>query len=150
MAGSGSPVVLCCSRHLSSPDGDRSKVDFSIWVQLCFPSNAHIFLFIKCTVPGETFQSCKDLFFLLLFNVLNVFRILHTLSLSGYRSSDSEGHFDTPEEATPVRSIPDFPAELENSTVTDRAGKSDINHIYKYPISINHLLSFVVSLHRIQ
>lgn len=50
-----------------------------------------------------------------------------TLPLSGFCSSDSEGHFDTPEEATPVRSIPDFPGELEDSKDPDRTGKADIN-----------------------
>ncbi|GLD69984.1 transforming acidic coiled-coil-containing protein 1-like isoform X1 [Lates japonicus] len=40
-------------------------------------------------------------------------------------SSDSEGHFDTPEEATPVRTPPTFPGELENNN-TD-ADKTDLD-----------------------
>ncbi|KAG7229739.1 hypothetical protein INR49_012535 [Caranx melampygus] len=44
----------------------------------------------------------------------------------GYLSrSDSEGHFDTPEEATPVRAPPPFPGELENDN-TD-ADKTDVD-----------------------
>lgn len=101
-------------------------------------------MFLICTVPVEHFQSHKELFVLPLFNFFGCFRILH--SLSGYRSSDSEGHFDTPEEATPVRSIPDFSGELENSSDPDRTGKWDRNPIHKYASSIKHLLSFVVNL----
>lgn len=42
--------------------------------------------------------------------------LMLSLSLSfGFHSSDSEGHFDTPEAATPVRAFPNFPGELENS-----------------------------------
>ncbi|XP_018555695.1 transforming acidic coiled-coil-containing protein 1 isoform X1 [Lates calcarifer] len=40
-------------------------------------------------------------------------------------SSDSEGHFDTPEAATPVRTPPTFPGELENNN-TD-ADKTDLD-----------------------
>ncbi|XP_060898142.1 transforming acidic coiled-coil-containing protein 1 isoform X2 [Labrus mixtus] len=40
-------------------------------------------------------------------------------------SSDSEGHFDTPEAATPVRAPPTIPGELENNN-TD-AGKTDVD-----------------------
>ncbi|XP_026163081.1 transforming acidic coiled-coil-containing protein 1 isoform X2 [Mastacembelus armatus] len=40
-------------------------------------------------------------------------------------SSDSEGHFDTPEAATPVRAPPTIPGELENSN-TD-ADKTDLD-----------------------
>ncbi|XP_056886313.1 transforming acidic coiled-coil-containing protein 1 isoform X2 [Takifugu flavidus] len=46
----------------------------------------------------------------------------------GY-SSDSEGHFDTPEEATPVRSIPDFPGELEDSKDPDRTDVEKEEHL---------------------
>lgn len=103
-------------------------------------------MFLIGTVPVENFQSCKEIFVFPLFNVLVCFRILHTLSLSlsGYCSSDSEGHFDTPEEATPVRSIP---GELENSSDPDRTGKSDKSCL-KNAISSKHLLSFVVYLKR--
>ncbi|XP_068598315.1 transforming acidic coiled-coil-containing protein 1-like [Brachionichthys hirsutus] len=37
-------------------------------------------------------------------------------------SSDSEGHFDTPEAATPVRVPPPFPGEVENNSDPDKAG----------------------------
>lgn len=40
-------------------------------------------------------------------------------------SSDSEGHFDTPEAATPVRAPPTFPGELENNN-TD-ADQTDVD-----------------------
>lgn len=71
--------------------------------------------------------------------------MFYNFTLSGFRSSDSEGHFDTPEEATPVRSIPDFPGELEDSRDPDRTGKSDRNDVYSHEISIKHLFVFVVN-----
>lgn len=37
-------------------------------------------------------------------------------SSSDFHSSDSDGHFDTPEEATPVHVPKTFPGELENSS----------------------------------
>lgn len=41
-------------------------------------------------------------------------------------SSDSEGHFDTPEAATPVRAPPTIPGELENNnTDADKTGESN-------------------------
>lgn len=66
--------------------------------------------------PSTNSQLYKDLSVLLLSHVLNgcVVNAL-SLSLSGFHSSDSEGHFDTPEAATPVRALPTFPGELENS-----------------------------------
>lgn len=47
------------------------------------------------------------------------------LSSSGLRSSDSDGHFDTPEEATPVHGPKTFPGELENSSADpDKTGEA--------------------------
>lgn len=53
-----------------------------------------------------------------------------SLSLSGYHSSDSEGHFDTPEAATPVRAPPTIPGELENNnTDADKTGEATAEQI---------------------
>ncbi len=51
-----------------------------------------------------------------------------SVSLSGLHSSDSEGHFDTPEAATPVRTPPTFPGELENNNADpDKTGEATAN-----------------------
>ncbi|XP_008407625.1 transforming acidic coiled-coil-containing protein 1 isoform X2 [Poecilia reticulata] len=49
-------------------------------------------------------------------------------------SSDSEGHFDTPEAATPVRAPPPVPGELENNN-TD-AGKADLEQEENLIVSV--------------
>lgn len=50
--------------------------------------------------------------------------MLSLLSVSDYHSSDSEGHFDTPEAATPVRAPPTIPGELENGNAdADETGE---------------------------
>ena len=47
------------------------------------------------------------------------------LSLSDCHSSDSEGHFDTPEASTPVRTLPSIPGELENNnTDAEKTGEA--------------------------
>lgn len=47
------------------------------------------------------------------------------LSSSGLHSSDSDGHFDTPEEATPVHGPKTFPGELEKSNADpDKTGEA--------------------------
>lgn len=145
MLGSGSPVVLCCSPHPSCPsDGDRNKVNLSVLcvcLHLWFHSNEHVFFFF--IVPAPIFNYPK--------NVLpshsnsnSDLLSFYSPSLSGFCSSDSEGHFDTPEEATPVRSIPDFPGELEDSKDPDRTGKPDRNQNNSDGISIKHLFGFVL------
>lgn len=49
------------------------------------------------------------------------------LSSSGPHSSDSDGHFDTPEEATPVHGPRTFPGELEESSAgPDKAGEATV------------------------
>ncbi|KAK1900825.1 Transforming acidic coiled-coil-containing protein 1, partial [Dissostichus eleginoides] len=48
-----------------------------------------------------------------------------SLSLSGFHSSDSESHFETPEASTPVHAPSTFPEELENNN-TD-ADKTDVD-----------------------
>lgn len=65
-------------------------------------------------------QLHKDPFVLLLSHDLNYWKVnalslCPSVSLSGFHSSESEGHFDTPEAATPVHTLPTFPGELENS-----------------------------------
>lgn len=53
-----------------------------------------------------------------------------SLSLSGLHSSDSDGHFDTPEEATPVHAPQPFPGELENSnTDPDKTGEATAEQV---------------------
>ena len=48
-----------------------------------------------------------------------------SFSLSGVHSSDSEGHFGTPEAETPVHALPTFPGELENSdSDPDKGGEA--------------------------
>lgn len=63
---------------------------------------------------------------------LNVWEV-HALSLSAslwLHSSDSEGHFDTPEAATPVRAPPTFPGELENNNAEpDKTGEATAEQI---------------------
>lgn len=52
------------------------------------------------------------------------------LSLSGPHSSDSDGHFDTPEEATPVHGPKTFPGELENSSADpDKTGEATAEQV---------------------
>ena len=52
------------------------------------------------------------------------------MSLSGYHSSDSDGHFDTPEAVTPVRAPPAIPGELENNNIdADKTGEATAEHI---------------------
>lgn len=52
-------------------------------------------------------------------------KFMLSLSFSGFHSSDSEGHFDTPEAATPVRAPPTFPGELENNNADpDKTGET--------------------------
>uniref|UniRef100_A0A1A8PHQ7 Transforming, acidic coiled-coil containing protein 1 n=1 Tax=Nothobranchius rachovii TaxID=451742 RepID=A0A1A8PHQ7_9TELE len=56
-------------------------------------------------------------------------------------SSDSEGHFDTPEAATPVRAPPTFPGELENNnTDADKTvSEQEDNLIVTAPVTdLNH------------
>lgn len=146
MAGSGSPVVLCCSPHSCCPsDRDRNKANFAICVfdcSCCFTlMYMWVFFFI---VPVQIFTYPKNL---LPSHSLILTRIFYNFSLplSGFCSSDSEGHFDTPEEATPVRSIPDFPGELEDGKDPERTGKPDRNQAFSDGISINHLFGFVLN-----
>ncbi|XP_023180555.1 transforming acidic coiled-coil-containing protein 1-like isoform X2 [Xiphophorus maculatus] len=49
-------------------------------------------------------------------------------------SSDSEGHFDTPEAATPVRAPQPVPGELENNTTN--AGKADLEQEENLIVSV--------------
>lgn len=70
------------------------------------------------------------------------------LSLFGFHSSDSESHFDTPEAATPVHTLPTFPGELENSNADpDKAGEATAEQILgreKNPVQhMNTLLLFI-------
>lgn len=66
-------------------------------------------------VPALILSYIRIFFLLPLSRVLDA-NELNALSLSfGSHSSDSEGHFDTPEAATPVRTLPNSPGELENS-----------------------------------
>lgn len=55
---------------------------------------------------------------------------LPPLSFSGLHSSDSDGHFDTPEEATPVHGPKAFPGELENSSADpDKTGEATAEQV---------------------
>lgn len=69
-------------------------------------------------------SDCRD-FSVHLSHVLDGWKALTaSLNLSDYHSSDSDGHFDTPEAATPVRTPPTIPGELENSnTDADTPGE---------------------------
>lgn len=75
-------------------------------------NNTDIFNPGKCPLltPSIAAQLCNILLFL--FFVLTL-------------SSDSEGHFDTPEAATPVRAPQPVPGELENNTTNaDKTGEA--------------------------
>lgn len=71
-----------------------------------------------------------------------------SMSLFGFHSSDSESHFDTPEAATPVHTLPTFPGELENSNADpDKAGEANAEQIIgrekKIDQDMNTLLLFI-------
>lgn len=64
-----------------------------------------------------------------------------SMSLFGFHSSDSESHFDTPEAATPVHTLPTFPGELENSNADpDKAGEAtaEQNAMQREEICLRH------------
>ena len=57
--------------------------------------------------------------------VCEVHALFLCVSLSDFHSSDSEGHFGTPEAATPVHTPPTFPGELENNNADlDKTGEA--------------------------
>lgn len=104
-------------------------------------------MFFICTVPVETVQSCKELFVLPLFNVLDVLEF-YTLSL--VTAALTQRVLLILPKKQP-RSVPFQTYQESWRTAVIQIGQvsqTKIRFIKKYTISIKHLLFFVVNLER--